>query len=218
MSKYDEIMDYVTLTDEKKDRILSYVLENVDEKAVKKSSRYIWIPIVSIAVACACLLVVLVPSRLINKSPVGTTEVQGNGNDNVGGFTYMEYSSIEELCARYNYDIKELQGIPFTVRETKYVAYGRYPEIQYRGDGENNIIYYRTYTETGDQSGYYGEMEYDLDTVMDVAGTTVGIEGYGETVIVCYWSDDNYTHSVVCISGMTKEQVRNMVQTMMSGI
>ena len=123
MSKYNEIMEKVNVTDEMKSRILG----NIDEyfsrkKNAKKKSFYLAFGGVA---AAALLMIIIRPwdnnvARPINP---GTNSV-GEGSTGLCVNPMQDYASAEELSNAVGFNVPEIKSLPFKPSETEYTTIG----------------------------------------------------------------------------------------------
>lgn len=218
MSKYNEIMENVRLTEAMKERIAGSVAENFSEakkQAAGKQLR-IFLSTLTTLAAAAILMVWIYPKKTMPVEPDPGLNVGGDIGDDqgtgIGGFVYYVFRNLDEMNAHYHYEIEEFVGLPFSIRAKLYVGYGRYPQILYYGEKRDDLIYYRTYLEPGDYSGF-GDL-YELDTTIEVNGTTVGIRGNEGRIQTVYWPDEDnfFWHSLHYSKGFDEEEVRSMIE------
>lgn len=221
MNNYNEVMEQVELTEEMQKRIIGRVADNYFE-AKKKDQRkqlQVWVSTLTTLAAAAALIAFIYPRTTspVNPDPGQEVDIDvggetGGEDHSSGGFVYRVFKNLDEMNAHYFYEIEELTGLPFSIRTERYIGYGRYPQILYYGEVRDDVIYYRTYLEPGDQSGF--EYPYDLNTTIEVNGTTVGIKGMGDRIQVVYWpdADEFFWHSLYYKKGFTEEEVHSIIE------
>lgn len=185
MSKYDEAMKQLEVTEAMRQRILQNIQRTDLGTEPKRMVSLSWKRYLSIA---ACLVVLLVGTwavpNLLNRTedpPVLVTPGQA------------EYHSAEELSAVLGFALSDLESLPFSPTVSQYTAYAeQLAEIYYEAD-EKSVVYRKSVGET-DNSGDYNNYAAVLELVID--GQTVTLKGDGETYSLAWWTDGGYAFSL----------------------
>lgn len=201
--KYDEIMDRIQVTDDMHKRILSNI-QTID--FTKKSSAKVihlskfkkYLPIA----ACFAVLmtgVIAIPNIVNTENPDSpdypTVLTPGDG--------IVEVASAQELSDTLGFEIKDISGLPFDVKETVYTAYWTdLGEISYHGEVETAI--FRKSTGDEDNSGDYNT--YNFTQEIQVSSCKVTLKGNESNYTLAIWSNDNFSYSLAFDNGITEGQ------------
>ena len=225
MAKYNEIMEHIELTEERRERIIGNI-------AAAQRKRRFNTAVTWISAAAACLVIsigaVSVLGRpSIPKTPPESTSVtvqttiskpavtapESEADQTQGIWVPNEYDSVEALSAEFGVELHDISDLPFTVKERRYLAFiGNFAEIDYDGaNGENCCI--RVGSGTEDVSGDYNE--YDSVTETEINGVEVTFKGFGETVNLASWVKDGHFYSVSLSDGADKQTMNDIVRNIM---
>ena len=208
MSKYNEIMERVNVTDEMKSRILGNIEEHFSKKKnAKKKSFYLAFG----GVAAAALLMIIVRpwdnnvARPINP---GTNSV-GEGSTVLGVNPMQDYASAEELSKAAGFNVPEITSLPFKVSETEYMTLGEgFAQITYLSDDDRLI--YRKSTDKEDNSGNYNPYDYVGEvSVNDIKAT---VKGTKDALNLAIWNDGTYEHSIYVEKAVDKDVMVKMIE------
>ncbi len=212
MSKYNEVMERLTVTPEMREGILQNVVkeqkENNEQTRHSMYNRYI--------AMAACFVLVLIGAvgipKLVtlydqddqgnNSQPATTEYVQGT-------FVVEEKKDVQELSDVLGFPVQELENIPYHIDQTEYLAYGEdIAEINYIG--KDQTICYRKGNGTEDVSGIY---EIYTDTkVITVRTQNVTVRGEGDIIYLATWTDGTYAYSIYTEQGVTQKQLEDMLK------
>ena len=211
LSKYNEVMERLTVTPEMKARILQNVAKEQKENQntwKKMYSRYI--------AMAACLVLVLIGAMGIPRL-LTLYDIDGRGTDPQpattefvqGVFAIEEKKDVQALSDAIGFSVQELGIIPYDVEQTEYLEYGEdIAEINYIG--KDQTICYRKGNGTEDVSGIY---ETYSDTKVITVGTqNVTVCGEGDVIYLATWTDGTYAYSIYTEQGVTQEQLEDMVK------
>jgi hypothetical protein len=208
LSKYNEIMERVNVTDEMKSRILGNIEEHFSKKKnAKKKSFYLAFG----GVAAAALLMIIVRpwdnnvARPINP---GTNSV-GEGSTVLGVNPMQDYASAEELSKAAGFNVPEITSLPFKVSETEYMTLGEgFAQITYLSDDDRLI--YRKSTDKEDNSGNYNPYDYVGEvSVNDIKAT---VKGTKDALNLAIWNDGTYEHSIYVEKAVDKDVMVKMIE------
>ena len=194
LTRYNEIMERVTVTPEMRERVLS----NAAEAAAKPGTRRNpWKSCLAIA---ACLALVLLGSltlpRLINR-PETTTPTGGDLLQ--GGWELTEYDSPEALSAAAGFAVRDVPALAAASAEKTCALIGNdLAEITYPvADTE---FCYRVSPGSGDNSGDYNE--YTSVQSVELGGVTVTFKGDETNCCLAFWEKGGYACSLSCLAGI----------------
>ncbi len=200
MSKYNEIMARVTVSEETKGRILNEIRSAEPEKATvvrfPNAKRYI-----ALAACFAVVLIGVLAVTVINHQPKVGGDLQTGGAP-------VEYQSAKELSKASGIKIEDLKNLPFEATEILYLDHQtNLAEISY-SDGTQSL-YYRVSKGSGDNSGDYNE--YEKIEITETDGVTVTLKGRGELVYCVLYEKKGYSYSIGTTTGLTWQQIEKMI-------
>ena len=199
MSKYNEIMEHIAVSDDMKERITNN-LQNKDlteSKIVRfpNMKRYIAL--------AACFVLLLVGTFTIsqmNKQPkiVGDQTPWGT----------VEYKNAKDLSKASGIKIDDLNNIPFEVTETIYQDYkSNLVEIAYSNETDN--LYYRVSKGSEDNSGDYND--YSNVYQQEINSFNVTLKGDNDLIFCVLYENGGYSYSIVSSNGLTVSQIEKMI-------
>ena len=200
MSKYNEVMSRVTVSDEMRSRVLHH-LQSADIKPAKvvrfpNAKRYIALA------ACFVIVIVGVLAVTLSKHPPQV------GSDLQTGGAPVEYRSAKELSKASGIRIEDLNNLPFAATETVYTDYRcNLAEISY-SDGTQSL-YYRVSKGSGDNSGGYNE--YETAETKETGGVTVTLKGSGDLIYCALYEKNGCSYSIGSTDGLTWRQLEDMI-------
>lgn len=197
MSKsYNEIMNKIEVTDEMRQRVLSNIHKSQDSSSRIISLRT-WKNAVALA-ACFILLVAGVFSlpQLFNRDI--------NNPQKIVSPTSLDYSSAKELSSACNFEVKEIESLPFVVIDRIYRRVGAIAEINYLGD--SNSACFRISQEVGDNSGIFE----DFTTVekIQLDNMDITVKGFGDGYCLAVWQADEFSCSLSLDKDISLEQLK----------
>ena len=208
MSKYNEIMERVNVTDEMKSRILGNIDEHfIRKKNAKKKSLYLAFGGVA---AAALLMIIIRPWDNNLNTPIdsGTNAVGGSTNELAGSFGDV-FSSVEELSKAVGFNVPVIKSLPFKPSETEYMMLGEgFAQITYLSDDDRLI--YRKSTDKEDNSGNYNP--YDYVGEVSVNDIKVTVKGTKEALNLAIWNDGTYEHSISVEKAVDKGVMIKMIE------
>ena len=208
MSKYNEIMERVNVTDEMKSRILGNIEEYFSKKKnAKKKSFYLAFGGV---VAAALLMIIVRPWDNNVAGPINPGANSAREGSTVLGVNPMQnYASAEELSKAVGFNVPVIKSLPFKPSETEYMMLGEgFAQITYLSD--DNRLTYRKSTDKGDNSGDYNS--YDYVDEIEVKGIKVTVKGSKTALNIAYWNDGEYEHSICFDNAVDKEAFVKVIE------
>ena len=208
MSKYNEIMKKVNVTDEMKSRILG----NIDEYFSKKKNagkKSFYLAFCGVA-AAALLMIIVRPWDNNVAGPInpGINSV-GEGSTVLGVNPIQDYASAEELSKAAGFNVPEIKSLPFKPSETEYMTLGEgFAQITYLSDDDRLI--YRKSTDKEDNSGNYNP--YDYVGEVSVNDIKVTVKGTKEALYLAFWNDGTYEHSISAEKAEDKDVMIKMIE------
>ena len=215
VSRYNEIMEHIELTDEMRERIISSV-------SAKRRRRRISRIVSAAAGVAACAVIVFSAftgmrntgsfSKVPDKETVTT---QSSYPSVAGADTYgaVSFKSAAELSEAFGIEINDLEHLPFDVKTLSYsVMFGNFAEVNYYG-GDDEECCYRVGRDTEDITG-----EYDEFTAVGTAGLNgceVTLKGYGENYRIASWIRDGHFFSVSLNKGTDMETLLKIADSAM---
>ncbi len=194
MTKYDEIMDRVHVTDEMRDRVLDGVDRYFETERRRKKLRRRYV-----AGAAAAAVVLVVGFGVLRNPGPGSIGFPGGNADETelaaGGFYVMDCASLQELESIVGFSVPTISGLPFEAENTAYTAIGdELAQIIYYGDDGNTELILRKSPGTEDNSGDYNS--YENETELEVGGITVSLKGNDGLYHLACWHDREYAYSL----------------------
>ena len=211
MSKYNEIMERVNVTDEMKSRILGNIDEHFSKKKnAKKKSFYLAFGGVA---AAALLMIIIRPWDNNVTKPINPGTGSVSEGSNVLGVNPMQgYSSVEELSKAVGFNVPVIKSLPFKPSETEYMLLDAgFAQITYLSDDDRLI--YRKSTDKEDNSGNYNP--YDYVGEISVNDIKVTVKGTKEALNLAIWNDGTYEHSISVEKAVDKDVMTKMVEEVM---
>ena len=211
MSKYNEIMKKVNVTDEMKSRILG----NIDEYFSKKKNagkKSFYLAFCGVA-AAALLMIIVRPWDNNVAGPInpGTNSV-GEGSTGLCVNPMQNYASAEELSKAAGFNVPEIKSLPFKPSETEYMTLGEgFAQITYLSDDDRLI--YRKSPDKEDNSGNYNP--YDYVGAVSVNDIKVTVKGTKEALNLAIWNDGTYEHSISVEKAVDKDVMIKMIEEVM---
>lgn len=211
MSKYNEIMEKVNVTDEMKSRILG----NIDEYFGKKKNagkKSFYLAFCGVA-AAALLMIIVRPWDNNVAGPINPgTNSAGEGSTVLGVNPVQNYTSAEELSKAAGFNVPEIKSLPFKLSETEYMTLGEgFAQITYLSDDDRLI--YRKSTDKEDNSGNYNP--YDYVGEVSVNDIKVTVKGTKEALNLAIWNDGTYEHSISVEKAVDKDVMIKMIEEVM---
>lgn len=193
-SRYSEIMDRIEVTDEMRGRILSNI--QAADIPPEKQRKVISYPVRAYLSAAACLVILLVGAFTLRRVWIPEPPIAQDV------FTVVEVPTLQELSEAVGFEVHEITGLPFEVKETLYTAYGHdLAQIEYRGDTQSAI--YRKSVGSEDNSGDY--TDYPEAQEISAGGCNLTLKGENGLYVLAIWQSGDYAYSLSLSEGITGE-------------
>ena len=210
MTKYNDIMNRVELTDEMRERVLKNVKAQVDSKKTDSSSETVIKPVTkkdpnrimlmrSLIAAAVCLIVaggiflawkVVGNKKNTTVSEMETTQGTGvlaNGTDNLTGQTL---DNIEGINQALGLKLSDLTTLPFKPDGSTYVVYGNDAVITYTRDIEDTCVL--TISKSKDGFEMLAENYSISKELLQGDGTKVDLYGEEDGMGYAIWKCGDY--------------------------
>lgn len=216
MSKYNEIMERIELTDEMRERILSNV-------KAKNKRRRISRVIGGIASASACAVIVfgavtvMKNTGSVRKDPdkatiAETSEATPPTAQDTLTYGAVPYSSAADLSEKFGTEICDIKTLPFEIKSASYsIMFDSFAEVDYCGKNGEECCY-RIGKDAEDISGEYDEFTSIEST--DINGITVTFKGYDGKYHLASWISGGHFYSVSLSEDMDKEIMLRIAEEM----
>lgn len=203
LTRYNEIMDRVTVTPEMRERVLTNAAEAAARPVKRRASRKLCLAI------AACLALVLLGSltlpRLIKRpgtpTPTGVELQQG-------GWEMAEYDSAEALSAAAGFAVRDVPALAAaSAKRTCSLIGGDLAEIAY--PVADAVFYYRVSPGSGDNSGDYNE--YASVRSVELGGVSVTFKGDAASCCLAIWEEGGSAYSLSCPAGVPYAEMEGYV-------
>ena len=207
MSKYNEIMEHIELTDEMRERILSNV-------KAKNKRRHISKMIGGITAAAACAVIVfgavtvMKNTGSVGKKPdkttvAATSEATAPTVQDTLTFGATPYKNAAELSETFGVEIRDITALPFEVRSVSYsIMFDSFAEVDYCGENDEECCF-RIGKDTEDISGEFDEFT-SIETT-EINGAKITLKGYDGKYHLASWINQGHFYSVSLSEDMDKE-------------
>ena len=221
MSKYEMIMNHITVTDEIKERVVENMEQALEGKNRKTGDqRFVKYGAVAASVAVLALGAFaaghFMGNREMQKEPIvgeGTySQEQNQENGDQVIWDVVEIGSADELSKKVGFEVADIASLKEQSLETHYMAFADgMAQIIYTV-GEKDI-YYRKSSGSEDNSGDYNE--YAVVETVDVEGIVVTLKGNDGGYSLALWESDGYSYSLGGLDGVSKEELVELVSESM---
>lgn len=204
-NRYQEVMAHLEVTPSMRQRIL-HNIASADSSCVSRKHVLLFYVRRLLPAIAACLALLVIAAWLVPYRPIRN----GFGEQSVSsGNGIAEAGSLAELSGITGFDIQELQGLPFTVVQTQYTAYGQdLAQIAYTGEGKS--VVYRKSPGTEDNSGDY--TEYPTCITLSIHSISVQLKGTDELFYLAVWNNGGYSYSVYSENGMNEQELMDLLE------
>lgn len=230
VSKYNEIMEHIELTEEMRERIIGNIEKEQRRKRIKM--------VTGICTAAAACIVAIVGLTVVNgredlpqqpdtattttvntvttgtsapvvSEPEAVSSDVESEPDEVIYYAPEEFADAEELSQAFGIEMQDVE-MPFEVSETTYTLYfGEFAEICYTGsDGE--MCWIRKGKTEEDISGDYNE--YDTETEKELNGLRLTLKGNEEKYSLCSWVQDGHFCCIGFENGISEDDMLDMAK------
>lgn len=212
MSKYDEIMDKIEITDEIRRKILNNVekecsnADNVIQFPSRNKKKYASLVGVA-AVAAVCIIA--------GKGIIGNTPTV---SDNPGGEVAImgpsDVSSLQELSNNVGFDVEDVPVLFNSATDVHYTAIGDIAQIVYTT--ADNEVTWRKAPGSDDISGDYNT--YTTIVEKEIDGINMTIKGNEDENDVdkffnAIWTKDGYSYSLSFENGVDLTEIEEIINS-----
>ncbi len=210
MSKYNEIMDKIEITDEIRRKILNNVekecsnADNVIQFTSRNKKKYA--SLVGIAAAAAVCIIagkgIMSNTPSVPDNPEGDVMIQGP----------VEAGSAQELSNNVGFEISDIKALADKADEIYYSSIGDIAEIMY--STADNTISYRKAPGSDDISGDYNT--YATIVEKEIDGINITIKGNENENNVdkffnAVWAKDGYSYSLSFENGVDLAEIEKII-------
>ena len=204
---YNEIMDKITVTPDMHQKIL----KNLPSAVSRRKKILLFSRIARGASLAACIALLLTAVIAFSGITIKTPEPANNLDDTlmqaVNGIE--ECASLDDLSAKVNFPVTDLNSLPFTPDKTTYLSFwNNLAEIDYTSD--LNSITFRKSKENTDNSGDYNE--YPTTEIINISGVSVTLKGTGQTVSLAVWQNGDFSYSISVNNGISKQEITTLIE------
>lgn len=205
MAKYNEIMEKITVTPEMRERVLLNVhnARTAGSASHRRSQKIALFKILPIAAAACLVLVIGVTALKKNSySPSETPSETAEGS-------IEEFATLDELSESVNFDVEEIQDIPFEVESTAYSNVFGLARIDYTGVNGETLTFSKGVDDGTDVSGDNNEYEH-VETI-DVNGMDITVKGNGSSYNLATWTNSGYAYAININPGISKKEITEII-------
>lgn len=203
LAKYNEIMEYIKVTEDMQRRILKNVEKHFPGRRVR---RRVWLSIIGSTAAVAVILLVI--NQWGYNPSITNPNIQEQPPVEGGVYNMQEYGSADELSDAVGFTISDLTNIPFEFSKALYYNNAGRAEIQYIGNEETLIFLKSVGTE--DNSGDYND--YPLEKNVSIKNIQVTMKGKNKSICLAVWTDGEYSYSLLSENGMDERSIIRLVK------
>ena len=192
MTKYDEAMEHIVLSEEARERILGGI-ENADLSR-NAGPRIINISDAKRIIAAAACLLVVVSAAVLAGVLSGRQEPSiDTGGPMTGTYAPVDYMTCAELSEAMGFAVEDAAAlIPGAGNAVYTDLFGETAQITFRA-GESDVTYRKALSEE-DVSGDYNEYE-DVKQI-SLEGVDVTLKGGADGFALALWQKDGYSCSL----------------------
>ena len=210
LSKYNEIMDKIEVTEDMRQRVLKNVekecsnADNIIQFPSRNKKKYASLVGVA-AVAAVCIIA--------GKGIIGNTPtVPDNHGGEVAIMGPSDVSSLQELSNNVGFDVEDVPVLFNSATDVHYTAIGDIAQIVYTT--ADNEVTWRKALGSDDISGDYNT--YATIVEKELIGTTVTIKGNENENNVdkffnAIWTKDGYSYSLTFENGVDITEVEEII-------
>ncbi len=212
LSKYNEIMDKIEVTDE----IRRKILDNIEEECTNANNsvrfpnrnKKKYASLVGVAaVAAVCIIAgkgIMSNTPSVPDNPEGDVMIQGP----------VEAGSAQELSNNVGFEISDIKALADKADEIYYSSIGDIAEIMY--STADNTISYRKAPGSDDISGDYNAYATIVEKEFDNINVTIKgnkDENNGDKFFNATWTKDGYSYSLSFENGVDLAEVENIINS-----
>ena len=202
LTKYDEIMNHIHVTEEMSERITANLRRTSVAPVRQTPPSRKWIRKIVSAAACLMVLIAgaaVLPSILQPADNIGVDPNLSIGASQPGSADLTQAvpdietcTSLSELSETVGFAVKE-PSLPFTPEQTEYTSsWHDLAQIAYTAGGKTAL--YRMSLGTEDNSGDYNA--YEETVSMDADGLSLTLKGDESGYTLGVWTDGSYSYSL----------------------
>ena len=193
MTKYNEVMEKIEVSEEMRRRILKNL------SSARPKANY------GMYAAAACFIVVLLCAVSVLKYTSKTPDIYDTGE--VTGCGPMEYLTLEELNKNIDFEMNDIPSLSAASSQTSYIVYDdNLAEIAYLTD--EGYVYYRKSIGTEDNSGDYND--YAITESVEMNGMSVTLKG-NELYNCAVWNDGKFSYSLNFEAPQEKDNILKII-------
>lgn len=212
MSKYNEIMDKIEVTEDMRQRVLKNVekecsnADNVIQFPSRNKKKYASLVGVA-AVAAVCIIA--------GKGIIGNTPtVPDNPGGEVAIMGPSDVSSLQELSNNVGFDVEDVPVLFNSAIDVHYTAIGDIAEIMY--STADNTISYRKAPGSDDISGDYNTYATIVEKEIDNINVTIKgnkDENNVDKFFNATWTKDGYSYSLSFENGVDLTEIEEIINS-----
>ena len=201
LSKYDELMEKITVTEDMRNRILTNIQR---EKTHPVSSFRRYARFFAVAACFALFLIGTVTIRLATHHPADNEEEYLSYGNPI-----TEASSIDELEALVGFSISDIPSLAKSAQAITYCASdSELAEIQYSLGAQT--VSYRKAPKADDISGIY--TTYGHTDEITLGSVSVTVKGDDDTTFqLALWTDGDYSYSLYFETAITQSEMERVL-------
>ncbi len=205
MSKYSEIMERLTVSEQTKEKLIAQAgrTERTEKGFFRPAN------VRRIGAIAACVVLLLVGAIVLkNVFPNGAVPSEGGTAGVIdAALAPAEYENAADLSAASGIEIDDLDNLPFKPEETSYLYYEEgIAEIVYSGGGDS--LSYRVSNGNEDNSG--DRDEYGKVYEEEIGSVVFTLKGEGDRIFCALFQRDGRSYSVTSTAGLTLDQLKKM--------
>ena len=202
MSKYNEVMNRIELTEDMQNRILNNIKSYQKKKRSGLILRYVY-------VLAACLILTVGIVLAVKASKI--KEEPNEGLITQGGYDYKKYDNVEKLSDAFGVKLTDLQDLPFTVDNSSYsIMFDEFAQIDYYGKNDADCCSIRVGKDKRDISGDYNA--YSIIKSVKCNSKTVTLKGNENKIYLAYWVSDGRFYSVSVQMGVDEDGILDIIR------
>ena len=212
MSKYNEIMDKIEVTEDMRQRVLKNVEEectnanNIVQFPSRNKKKYASLVGVA-AVAAVCIIAgkgIIGNTPTVPDNPEGDVMIQGP----------VEAGSAQELSNNVGFEISDIKALADKADEIYYSSIGDIAEIMY--STADNTISYRKAPGSDDISGDYNTYATIVEKEFDNINVTIKgnkDENNVDKFFNATWTKDGYSYSLSFENGVDLAEIEKIINS-----
>lgn len=209
MTKYNQIMEKISVTPQMKERILEQVaLHDTQEpegNADRKSKLLRFVRWGSGAVAACLVLLAGIRAYQVYHPPGETDHSVLEGQ-----YSVEEYASLEELEQAIGFSVPDISDIPFQVKDRAYTNSFGIARVDYQGASDEMLTISKAVDDGSDISGDY--TEYEAVSELELEGCKVAMKGNDGTISLAVWTEDGYAYAVSASPGLAESEMKDVLR------